>query len=332
MSHSMLLPPSVGSRSRSRSRDRSPHDVDELPESVEESEDSDGDSDQWPGLPEDEGEFDEDVDVHPPGSPEDDMLGIDPAVLPHLVEVDCLVEVPAPAVAPTLRVQQDVAEYYSPPRVLPAVRAFGLSGSLSLDILSQWDLRSERLQAVSLNLLNQLQIYFLMLSPPCTVFSSLQRLWNMKHWTPDQWQARWQQGMIHLRHSMNCAAEQHVKGRLFVFEHPAGATSWKTSEVQYVSGLDGVVSVTFDQCMLGLKSKVHGVPMRKRTRLLTNSTEVARRFSGHMCDKMHDHQRIQGIEGGLRRSQWAQCYPEPMVALLAAAAAAEVRSRSRRSR
>ena len=94
-----------------------------------------------------------------------------------------------------------------------------------------------------------------------------------------------------------------------MFEHPASASSWRTPHVQAVANAEGVFQVTFDQCMFGLVSKVTQTPMRKRTRLLTNCQRVRERFSNGMCDNSHDHQIIEGAEGGMKRSVWAQHYP-----------------------
>ena len=80
--------------------------------------------------------------------------------------------------------------------------------------------------------------------------------------------------------------------------------------------LPGVSSVVFDQCMVGLVSP-SGNPMRKRTRLLTNSQAVVSAFSNKMCDCSHCHQIIQGSDMGIKLSVWAQKYPENMCDLLA---------------
>ncbi len=87
-----------------------------------------------------------------------------------------------------------------------------------------------------------------------------------------------------------------------------------------VERLDGVGKVDVEQCMVGLQSKVHHVRMRKRTRLLSNSVHVLRLFSGRMCNKCHEHQTIQGSEGGMSCAVWPQMYPGPMVDLLAQSA------------
>ena len=221
--------------------------------------------------------------------------------------------VPTPEIARLLTTRQDIAEFYSPPRVLPVARQRGLSGSLSLDILTGWDFKVPSFRALSLTLLLQLQILLLVLSPPCTIFSELQRLWNFKRMARAKVEEKWAEGMLYLTHAMDCALQQHQHGRFFIFEHPARATSWNQDVVKRVMQLPGVFTVLVDQCMLGLRSKVHGVPMRKRTRLMTNSHFLASRFANYKCDSCHAHQAIQGAEGGVSRSAWAQIYPRPLV-------------------
>ena len=125
--------------------------------------------------------------------------------------------------------------------------------------------------------------------------------------------SKWAEGMLYLTHAMDCCLRQYHQGRFFVFEHPASATSWKQDVVMRVAALLNVWVVVFDQCMCGLTSPVQKVPMRKRTKLMTNSRFIAARFAGKLCDKSHVHQEITGSEGGIRRSVWAQRYPPLMV-------------------
>ena len=246
---------------------------------------------------------------------DDDCLDPDEenAMLTSIDTSNCYV--PGPAVAHTLSGSQTMAEYYSPPRILPVARANGLSGMLSLDIQTGWDFCQEGLCHLSIKLLIQLQILIVMLCPPCTVFSKLQRLWNFKKYTKEVVAAKLEHGARFVNHAMQCAAVQVQRRTFFVYEHPEGASSWELESVAKVQSMPGVQAVTFDQCMLGLVSP-SGVPMRKRTKFLTNSSVVAEAFRGKMCDKSHEHQTIQGSEHGIRRSAWAQVYPRPMVNLL----------------
>ena len=252
-------------------------------------------------------------------SDEDQDEGV---LLPPVGPPECR-PVPSPdAFAEFLRAcsQEFVAEYYSPPRVLPRCRAQGpeLPGNfnISLDILNGWDFSVRRNRLLSLRLLQDLSIKCLILSPPCTVFSELQRLFNIKKMKKEAWAAKFHAGMVLLEHSMLCCHEQIRKGAIFIFEHPARASSWEQDCVRLLSERTDVFTVRFDQCMLGLVSKVHGRPMKKRTQIMTNSRQIAESFRPFQCSRDHEHQEIMGAEGGMSRSRWAQIYPPPMVAHL----------------
>ena len=125
------------------------------------------------------------------------------------------------------------------------------------------------------------------------------------------------EGVLHLSHSMDCAKTQYDGQRTFIFEHPFNATSWRQHCVHRVRSLPGIYCITIDMCYFGLRSKVHRRPMRKRTRIMTNSRLVADGLQGCLCPRNHDHQVIEGSEGGVRRSAWAQVYPPAFVEKLA---------------
>ena len=108
-----------------------------------------------------------------------------------------------------------------------------------------------------------------------------------------------------LDHSMACAQIQINKGRRFAFEHPVGATSWRCESVVHVSKQPGVGTMVFDQCMLGLVSKVNTTPHRKRTRIMTNCKRILLAIEGVLCDNSHGHCVIESSEGGEKRSAHA---------------------------
>ena len=150
----------------------------------------------------------------------------------------------------------------------------------------------------------------------------LQRLWNNRRRDPAIVQQEQEEGAGYVNHSMDAASEQLRRGRFFCFEHPDSSSAWDLQSVRQILEIPGVITVRFDQCMVGLQSPVYGKPMRKRTRLMTNSLAIVNNFRGLLCDKSHEHQIIQGDEAGVRLSVHAQLYPQGMVERLAAAAQA----------
>ncbi len=224
-----------------------------------------------------------------------------------------------PGVEDAVSGTHNVAEIYSPPRLLPAARRLGLLGSLSLDVLTGWDFRCASARARSLEVFALLGVTFVMTSPPCTLFSVLQTLWNFKRMDARVVEMRMAEAKVFLNHSMDVCSSQDDRGDFFGFEHPANSLAWEEESVRTVLQRPSTRTVTFDQCMCGLRSPVHGTPICKRTRIMTNSVHLVNAFSNCKCDKSHQHQRCEGSEGGIRLSVWAQCYPEPMVQRMAGA-------------
>ena len=211
---------------------------------------------------------------------------------------------------------QRFAEYYSPPRIATPVRDAGFEASLSCDITTGWNFELAEVRALSFHILDLLAIEMVGLSPPCTIFSDIQRLWNIKRMTKERYEAKWAHGMLLLRHAMDVCMLQYRSGRCFFFEHPARATSWGTEVVRRIQELPGVHCVNFDMCRLGLVSKASRTPMRKRTTIMTNCHALSMSLQGKLCTRDHEHVPIHGNEGGMSRAAFAQIYPPGLVSLI----------------
>ena len=75
----------------------------------------------------------------------------------------------------------DVAEVYSPPRIVTVAEAAGLRGGFSLDLTvpymgERWDFDKRSCREKALELLRNDKPYLLIGSPPCTAWSNLQNL------------------------------------------------------------------------------------------------------------------------------------------------------------
>lgn len=210
-------------------------------------------------------------------------------------------------------------ELYSPPRVLPLTDPSGICpdvGCLSFDIVNGWDFRVTSLKALSIRILETWAIARLFLSPPCTMFSELQRLFNYKRMKQEVFNARMQEARSYLQHSMRAAKTQHGKRKMWMYEHPWKASSWKLEEIVSVQKMPGVYTVDFDMCSCGLLSPA-GVPVKKRTRIMTNSYFLVSALKEKQCDRSHEHRPIEGTELGHTMSKWCQVYPPGLVSILA---------------
>ena len=165
--------------------------------------------------------------------------------------------------------------------------------------------------------------YLVVVSPPCTEFSALTRMWNEKRRTPEENARRRAIALTHLTFAMDVCAFQHAHGRGFIFEHPAAASSWKEEVVQRMLKLEHVSRIQFDMCRYGMVTPqvyrdCEPIPLRKRTSFMTNMEVVKRTFSRQFCQCKKQfmidgvwrlHWRIQGSFQGQRLSTHAQIYP-----------------------
>lgn len=214
----------------------------------------------------------------------------------------------------------DVAEIYSPCRVLAHTSTLSLRGELSVDKLTGWDLNTECDRKRLARTLAQRRPRVLVLSPPCTMFSALQAT-NWFRMQRQSREARWEEAIVHLQLTVFLCTWQHLNQRGFIFEHPATALSWANPLVQDLAQRKGILMCKFHMCAFGLaaqddSSKFH----RKSTYLLTNMPSVYKQFHGKRCPGNHKHIAIQGsAPGGSKRSYWAQHYPQHFCEALAAA-------------
>ena len=220
----------------------------------------------------------------------------------------------------------DVVELYSPPRVVQeaGLRAYGgqrLRPGWSLDLTTDdpetgkpWDLGDGKTRTKVVSLINEGKPFTIILSPMCTAFSQIQAI-NKGRRDPAVIRREIDDAKDHIRWVMKLCALQHRSNRYFVFEHPAGATSWDMAEVKKVHGLEGVLKIKFDMCQFGMEARdpLDGQvrPVQKRTAVLTNSYEIAQRLRRECpnrgADKSMHHQHVK-LEGGSLCKN-AQVYP-----------------------
>ena len=219
------------------------------------------------------------------------------------------------------------AEIFSRPRVINMIAALHLtavlSGSLSIDILTGFDLRLAAAREAVMKMLLERSIHIVVLSPPCTMFSQIMHI-NFAKMKPDDLRQRWKDAMCFIHFTIRIIRWIVSKNGFFVFEHPTGASSWRLPCIQELLGLPGVKLICFHQCRFGLKAPISGLPMRKSTRFLTNSQQIIDTFDGVYCNCTKPHRVIEGSEGKYRLSKWCEQYPPGLCEALAKSLAREV--------
>lgn len=105
------------------------------------------------------------------------------------------------------------------------------------------------------------------------------------------------------------------RGRYFVHEHPASATSWSRPDVVRLRGMDDVTRATADMCMFGMKAtdqRGQEGPVKKPTRWLSNAPALLREL-GVRCNGEHDaHVHLLGG----RAAAAMRCPPHLRVAIV----------------
>lgn len=208
--------------------------------------------------------------------------------------------------------KSDVAKVYSPPRMIHQAAKLGLRPGSSLDLTTHdsdgkpWDFSEKELRMRARNKLEEESPECILVSPMCGAFGQLQGL-NYSKMSADEVESKLRAAMTHLLFAMELCKWQAKGGRLFVFEHPAIATSWKRNAVLDLLKLDNIVIVDFDVCSYGMKAAgLDGTrPVKKRTKIMTNSTRIAQRLRKAQCIKSHEHTHLINF-----KAKQCEVYPE----------------------
>ena len=210
-------------------------------------------------------------------------------------------------------------EVWSPPRVAPEYRRLHQGCAISLDLTTGWDSSDLGDRKKLLDFVNLIQPHRIILSPPCTMFSTLQNA-NRGKVPSAIFAARLDNALQMLTFAMLLARLVKNYGGGFVFEHPRSATSWSYPVVRLVMALPNVHIADFDQCRYGLRTPDGSALLRKSTRFLTNIPGVVREFHGTTCScAAGTHGRIQGSQNGVQISSHAARYPAGLVQALVGA-------------
>lgn len=118
-------------------------------------------------------------------------------------------------------------EVYSPFRVAAAIHKMGMTSAGSLDLLGGCDLLTTDGRLTALSILTYRRPLFLMVSPPCTMYSELTRLWNAKKMRWEDRVIRQRDADLMLKFAMELCRLQGQAGRFWCHEHPHRASSWK---------------------------------------------------------------------------------------------------------
>ena len=206
-----------------------------------------------------------------------------------------------------------------------SVRDKGLKARLSLDLKSGFDLLTIGGRGAALRLLNQHKPQFIMLSPPCTMYSQLQVCFNnFQRMSPLTLQRRQRESRVLLEFAVSLAKLAMQEGRYFCLEHPWRATSWKEPCLAALADSPSCFTVDFDQCRTGLCCPETLQPIQKRTRAMSNAPYIRDVFEPLQCQCQEPHKRLAGSVNGVPLSVMCQEYTPELCEKLAQAVLATV--------
>ena len=212
----------------------------------------------------------------------------------------------------------DVAEAFSPPRMSAMAEKLGYKPGFSLDLTRTnsegraWDLSDQVMQEAALKLLDEQKPHVLVVSPPCTWFSTLMNL-NIGKMQEEQVEKNLEKAIGHVAFAVLLCMRQAASGRKYILEHPAGASSWTLGITNKLYLAASGTRVVFDFCMLGMKSTdEHGeAPAMKKTAIVTNSKKLVEVLKKYQCD--HSHRHVMLLNG---RAKACQEYPDEFCELV----------------
>jgi hypothetical protein len=208
----------------------------------------------------------------------------------------------------------DVAEVYSPPRMIVAAAKIGLSPGFSMDIATcdensvKWDFNIKAMRNKAIRKAIDEKPLVLMTNPMCTDWSIAMNA-NWGRMTAEERRTRMMRARIHLDLVCQLHAIQHNAGRYFIHEHPQSATSWNEECIRTIMKETRARMISVSQCMYGLTGKDKGeeLRVRKPTTFMTNMPALSVMMYKN-CDGQHKHVTL----GNGRKTKAAQRYPDEL--------------------
>ncbi len=155
-------------------------------------------------------------------------------------------------------IQAHINEAYSPPRVTTMAERLGMVPGFALDLTTKdekgepWDFSKPEKRYKAMQWVKQKTALLLIVSPMCGPLSQLQAA-NYKRMSDEEVKQNISQGMEHLKFAMQLCRIQEMSGLYFLFEHPRGASSWKTKTILDMARRSGTYTVRGDMCQFGMR-------------------------------------------------------------------------------
>ena len=180
-----------------------------------------------------------------------------------------------------------------------------LKAGPNLDIVCGCDLTNPKQEALLWKYILEHKPSIVIAGPPCTSFGPWSHYNRVHHF--DTWAANRKIGMHLARIISEVCQFQLTHHRHFLIENPLSSELWKLEAFQRLLSLPQVVFTRCDQCMMGLVDPT-GVPTLKPTGFMASHQLLVKRLHV-LCDRSHEHQKLEGQVNGVSRCRFAQAWP-----------------------
>lgn len=125
-----------------------------------------------------------------------------------------------------------------------------------MDLKPGWDFTKEKDRAIARDMMERDQPQLIIGSPPCTAFSSLQKMneakWRGQPGKEKQRHKVWSEAVKHAEFCLELYRYQLQHGGRFLHEHPLGASSWGIVAMQSLLQDSRVMQVKADMRRFGM--------------------------------------------------------------------------------
>ena len=170
----------------------------------------------------------------------------------------------------------------------------------NFDIVTGYNLLSPRCREVSWNYMREFKPVMVINAPPCTGMAGWKSM-NRAH-NYDAWHRSRTVGIPLAKLAAEVAEYQLRHRKHFLVENPKDSDIFQLPEWQRLR--PSLATVTFDQCMTGLKGgsgDEPAIPIAKPTEIWASHEFLVKRLRNKQCDKRHAHARL-GVFGTEHRS------------------------------
>ena len=176
----------------------------------------------------------------------------------------------------------DFVELFNPGNFTACAQDLNPGIIVDMSIDPQMDMRVETYRTQTRHNIAMNDPLIIFGAPPCTVFSSMQNI-NHKHHGTSEWKCKHEEGTLLLQSAVDVYWDQIARGKFFLHEHPATASSWDLRMIRELAEHPGVEIVAGDMCRWGmhLPEESHNqgtdqsVLVKKPTKWMTNSPALA---------------------------------------------------------